>query len=133
MRATLRKMTAKARRAAFAVGAALALTAGQTLFLAPSASADLHVVEVVNWGALNFYDYGEHLYVYDAAKDGYSVRVNLAWDNGSATCTNSSGLGTTKHCNLSIPEGKTIIVTMWQYDKPTGKRGDGVGPYYTPS
>ena len=52
---------------------------------------------------------GDDIWVYDAAKDGYSARVR--WNTNysrSGTCTNSNGYGTWKKCDYDMKEGYTV-------------------------
>lgn len=81
-----------------------------TLVLAPAApaSATSSVCASTCAGSAYFNSYGEHLYVYDNAADGLAVVVwNQRYDLGGGWYQgwNTTGSGTVRHFDLSIPDG----------------------------
>jgi len=81
-----------------------------TLVLAPAAPASATSSACASTcnGSAYFDSYGEHLYVYDNAHDGLAVVVwNKRFDLGGNWYAgwNTSGGGTVRPFNLSMPEG----------------------------
>lgn len=59
-------------------------------------------------GSASFESYGEIVKVKDLRADGRSVIATATWSGEFRTCANTSGSGTTKTCNWSIPEGQRL-------------------------
>jgi hypothetical protein len=107
-----------------------AIVAVASLSFAGVASADLDEHAARSWGGFYWLDYGDHMYVYDRASDGHSVRVNVTWNTGgggSRSCTNSKGADSVEHCDWDLPENTTIKITLWLYEAGTGTYVGGAG------
>lgn len=108
----VRRQTARLVLGAVCVG----VMAIASVVTASSASADssltwYKIPGIDRYAHASFKSYGEVFSVSDDEPDGASVRIFWYYAGSSIVqgfCTNSSGNGTTKTCNFSIPEGRRI-------------------------
>ncbi|RKS77449.1 hypothetical protein CLV35_1135 [Motilibacter peucedani] len=99
-------------RAALCIGATALISVGVAGPAAADSSNTLYTIWPDRRAHASFTSYDEIFKVSDDEGDGASAIVYWNYTGGAThTCTNSKGAGTTKTCDLDLPENRTI---HWQ-------------------